>query len=40
MPLNVPGILVPLHLLINPRLVVPSIIIKGKPVYQRFSNIY
>ena len=29
MPLNVPGILVPLHLLINPRLVVPSIVVKG-----------
>ncbi|KAI0753491.1 HAD phosphatase [Daedaleopsis nitida] len=28
MPLNVPGILVPLHLLINPRLVVPNIIVK------------
>ncbi|RPD58150.1 hypothetical protein L226DRAFT_490419 [Lentinus tigrinus ALCF2SS1-7] len=28
MPLNVPGILVPLHLLINPRLVVPSIVVK------------
>ncbi|KAI0705316.1 mitochondrial PGP phosphatase-domain-containing protein [Cerioporus squamosus] len=28
MPLNIPGILVPLHLLINPRIVVPSIVVK------------
>ncbi|OCH91083.1 hypothetical protein OBBRIDRAFT_729485 [Obba rivulosa] len=28
MPFNLPGILVPLHLLINPRLIVPSIVIK------------
>ncbi|TFK84858.1 hypothetical protein K466DRAFT_552957 [Polyporus arcularius HHB13444] len=28
MPLNVPGILVPLHLLINPRLVVPSVVVR------------
>ncbi|KAH8103535.1 HAD phosphatase [Cristinia sonorae] len=28
MPLNIPGILVPLHLLVNPRLVLPAIIIK------------
>ncbi|KAI0644893.1 mitochondrial PGP phosphatase-domain-containing protein, partial [Trametes meyenii] len=28
MPFNLPGVLVPFHLLINPRLVVPSIIVK------------
>ncbi|OSC98780.1 hypothetical protein PYCCODRAFT_1417096 [Trametes coccinea BRFM310] len=28
MPFNLPGVLVPLHLLINPRLVVPGIIVK------------
>ncbi|KAI8978192.1 mitochondrial PGP phosphatase-domain-containing protein [Trametes punicea] len=28
MPFNLPGVLVPLHLLINPRLVVPSIVVK------------
>ncbi|TCD64384.1 hypothetical protein EIP91_004131 [Steccherinum ochraceum] len=28
MPLNIPGILVPLHLLVNPRLVLPAIIVK------------
>ncbi len=29
MPFNVPGLLAPLHLLINPRLVVPSVVVKG-----------
>ena len=29
MPFNFPGILAPIHLLINPRLVVPSIVVKG-----------
>ncbi|KAL4249151.1 hypothetical protein ABKN59_007290 [Abortiporus biennis] len=28
MPLNIPGLLVPFHLIINPRLVLPSIIVK------------
>ena len=30
MPFNVPGALVPLHLLINPRLIVPQMIVKGR----------
>ena len=30
MPLNIPGTLVPLHLLINPRLVLPSVVVKGQ----------
>jgi hypothetical protein len=30
MPFNLPGTLVPLHLVINPRLVLPSIIVKGQ----------
>lgn len=30
MPLNVPGILVPFHLLINPRLVLPALMVKGE----------
>jgi phosphatidylglycerophosphatase GEP4 len=29
MPLNIPGILVPFHLLINPRLVVPALSVRG-----------
>ena len=29
MPFNFPGILAPIHLLINPRLVVPSVVVKG-----------
>lgn len=29
MPLNVPGILVPFHLLIKPRLVLPGLTVKG-----------
>lgn len=29
MPLNIPGLLVPFHLLFNPRLVIPSIMVKG-----------
>ncbi|OBZ65901.1 Phosphatidylglycerophosphatase GEP4, mitochondrial [Grifola frondosa] len=32
MPINVPGILVPLHLLINPRLIVPSLVVKGPSI--------
>ncbi|KAI0919405.1 hypothetical protein AcV7_006153 [Taiwanofungus camphoratus] len=28
MPINIPGILVPLHLLVNPRIVLPSLIVK------------
>ncbi|KAF9804659.1 hypothetical protein IEO21_09312 [Rhodonia placenta] len=28
MPFNLPGVLIPLHLLVNPRLVIPSVIIK------------
>jgi hypothetical protein len=31
MPLNIPGILVPFHLLVNPRLVIPSLAVKGEP---------
>lgn len=30
MPLNIPGILVPFQLLIYPRLVIPSLVVKGK----------
>lgn len=30
MPINIPGILVPLHLLVNPRIVLPSLIVKGR----------
>ena len=30
MPLNIPGILVPFQLLLYPRLVIPSILVKGK----------
>jgi len=29
MPLNIPGILVPFHLLINPRLVIPALSVRG-----------
>lgn len=29
MPLNIPGILVPFQLLLHPRLVIPSILVKG-----------
>lgn len=30
MPFNLPGTLVPLHLIISPRLVIPSMIVKGQ----------
>jgi len=36
MPPNIPGILVPFQLLIRPRLVVPSIVVKG--VVTRMSS--
>lgn len=29
MPFNLPGILVPFHLLLNPRLLVPGVVVKG-----------
>ena len=33
MPLNVPGILVPFQLLIFPRFIVPSIVVKGQLLF-------
>lgn len=35
MPFNLPGTLVPLHLLISPRLVVPSLVVRGQSVVQK-----
>ena len=37
MPLNVPGILVPFQLLLHPRLVIPSFVVKGIYFY-KFSR--
>ena len=34
MPLNVPGILVPFQLLLHPRLVIPSFVVKGIYLYK------
>ena len=36
MPLNIPGILVPFQLLIYPRLVIPSMVVKGKFLLHRW----
>jgi hypothetical protein len=33
MPINIPGLLVPFQLLFNPRLVLPSIVVKGMPLF-------
>jgi hypothetical protein len=30
MPFNLPGTLVPFHLIISPRLVIPSMVVKGQ----------
>ena len=44
MPFNVSGTLVPLHLLVNPRIIIPSIIVKGEnivyPVVVYRPNVY